>query len=403
MGISVERYRFSSMTAMFADIMQVMKDNGFNLLNIDDQTPTGTPDFSIATKALFAATDAVDPIAVEDSDTAHARFALRQPWRLAFEMDHAKQAIRIYACTPTNIKWTDQVYDIAISKVDTFKQSASQFRSLTSRSGLLTSNSGHTYETTFSASVDEGPKYFTGVDWTAPAQLDTTDGNLYSIRYEHFGFDISKIDLEAIPMSYRLSITDHGLALCIWPEGYDSTGDKFFWFNIQRLVNKDTGVPIIGNEIVGVEGKAPLMCLFSMTGSGGPYEAPDISSPWYHGAYQFVVREFDVHAPTVPVSATIDSADNCRVINSVEQVCHFEGNKMIINMPKGFNTQRFVYPHEMDIIAYTSADVTSQFADIPVTQYGEAEPRRFKALKSNFAHNRGMRLLMLTKGAGIPE
>jgi hypothetical protein len=400
MAITIEKHQFTSMTSLFADIMENMSTNGFTLLNLNDQTPSGSPDFATATKALFAVTDSVDPIAVEDTDTEHANYALRQPWRMAFDLDPVKQAIRIYACTPTNIKMNGQAYDISVSKVDKRPTSGQFYRQLTSRSGLLTTNSGHTFFSNV-ASDATGVVAITGVDWTAPAQMDEPDNLQYTLRYEHFGFDIEKIDKEAIPLSYRMSISDHGIALCVWPEGYDNTGDKFFWFNIQRLVDKDTGAPIIGDEEEGIQGKAPLFCVFSMTGSGGPQENPNIGAPWIHGAYMFTVREFDIHAPTMPVSATIDTADNTRVFNSVEQVSHYEGNKMVITMLKGFNTQRFIYPHEMDMVAIVSADVTSQFSDIPVTQYGEPEPRVFKALKANFANNRGARLLMLSKGAGI--
>jgi hypothetical protein len=53
------------------------------------------------------------------------------------------------------------------------------------------------------------------------------------------------------------------------------------------------------------------------------------------------------------------------------------------------------------MIAYASADVTSQFATHEVTVYGEAQPREYRALNANHADNKGMRIYFQISGIGM--
>lgn len=397
MGFAVERHNYTSVQDLCAALVNDMQANGFKVLNFNGTPNAGggtvTIDNTIQ-KVLLAATDEVDPIAVEDDNVAHENYALRQPWRFVVEVDQVKQAIRWYACTPTNIVFDGSNFDVAISFYNSNNhlqvQNDQKFTQI-KKSGML------------------GTQAFTRAqriitpNWAAPIPKfidgDQSDVEKYSWRYEHFGFDIENMDRESIPLSYRLAITDHGIAFCMWTEAFDDAGNRFHWWNIQRMVNKDTGAPIIGNELPGVEGKAPLFCVFSMVGGGGAESSLDAAE--YDDVYYFTVRERDVNAPTFPVSASIDTADSNRIINTVQQVSISEANKLVISMMKGLNTQRYAYPHELDMIAYVSADVVSQWANVNVRQYGEAEDRSFRALKANHSKNKGMRILMLSKGAGI--
>lgn len=180
------------------------------------------------------------------------------------------------------------------------------------------------------------------------------------------------------PMSYRLSITDHGMALFVWEEGSDADAKNFSWFVCQRPVDHITGVPLQA-------GHCPLVCLFGLTG----------------GVYKFIARENDVNRPTRPVIATQDSEDSHAIINAQKQVAITENNRYVITFPNGINTARYMYTEELDLIAYTSADVISQYSDVPITVYGEAAARTYKAMQANGAFNTGMRMLVLVKGAGI--
>lgn len=397
MGFAVERHNYTSVQDLCAALVNDMQANGFKVLNFNG-TPntvggTVTIDNTIE-KVLLAATDDVDPIAIEDDDVAHEKYALRQPWRFVVEVDQTKQAIRWYACTPTNIVFDGSNFEVATSYYNSnnhLQVPGDQKFTQIKKSGMLGTQSYTRAQRIITPNwASSVPKFADG---------DQSDVEKYSWRYQHFGFDIENMDRESIPLSYRLAITDHGIAFCMWTEAFDDAGDRFHWWNVQRMVNKDTGAPIIGDELPGIEGKAPLFCVFSMVGGGGGDNSLDAAA--YDDVYYFTVRERDVNAPTFPVSASIDTADSNRIINTVQQVSISEANKLVISMMKGLNTQRYAYPHELDMIAYVSADVVSQWANVNVRQYGEAEDRSFRALKANHSKNKGMRILMLSKGAGI--
>lgn len=403
MGIAVERNNFVGVGRMVAQLCRDMAANGFDAIYVDGAIAQGsTPTFDqTMQRVIFAATQAVDPLAIEDSDTSNPDFDKRQPWRFVIEVDDVKQTIRWYACTPTNIldDWT-----VATSRTrmnPAVGGSSGQFDTFTQKSGFM-----YAFASTLTNGVDSTASLLSGdeaSDWLTVRRRDgqalqtIKDVDRYSFRYEHFGYDVNgtgaaKVNVESIPLSYRLAISDHGIAFCMWIESKDSEGNHFHWWNVQRMVNKDNGEPI-------VDGKAPLFCVFSMKGGGGA----DVNVADLNAVHYFVVREIDVNAPTFPVSASVDTADSNRIINVVQQVSISEENKLVISMMKGLNSQRYAYPHELDMIGYVSADVVSQWADIEVEQYGEGEEnkRSFKAMQSNFRNNSGMRILMIQRGAGI--
>ena len=103
------------------------------------------------------------------------------------------------------------------------------------------------------------------------------------------------------------------------------------------------------------------------------------------------------------VPADEHTVDYSAVINSKQQVAISEGNRYIIHFPNGLNTSRFSYTHEVDLIAYTSADVVSDGTEISVYVYGEEEPRVYVGGKSNGPNNTGLRMLFLKSGGGIVE
>jgi len=178
------------------------------------------------------------------------------------------------------------------------------------------------------------------------------------------------------PMSYRLTTCAHGFALFVWNEATDSVGNSFSWLAVQRSVDNASGAPYI-------TGKSPVYAVFSH---------PKL------GILKFVVRESDVHKPTIAVSATANTEDSRAIINAEPQVAITEDNKYVVTIPNGLNTPRYSYTHELDVIAITSADVVSQWAEVPLTQYGESQPRVYKAMCANGANNTGMRVLMLMSG-----
>lgn len=213
------------------------------------------------------------------------------------------------------------------------------------------------------------------------------------------------------PMSYAVTISDRGLAIFVWEHGTDQYSNRFSWLIVQRPVNHTTGQQI-------VSGKAPVHCVYGLM-------KPQTNQPWAAGdslnLRRFIVREADVQVPypqapvvtTAPnrndvtlqgVDATQSTRDYAPIINAHQQVAITEDNKYVVVLPNGLNTSRYAYTHELDMIAYTSADVVSMGADVPVQVYGEGAPRIYRAMHANGPDNTGMRILMLRSGGGVePE
>ena len=124
--------------------------------------------------------------------------------------------------------------------------------------------------------------------------------------------------------------------------------------------------------------------------------------------FKFVVREADVLRPSIPVSATRNFPDSNSIINSNQQISITENNEYVITFPTGLNTARYAYTEELDMIAFTSADVISHESTAQVTVYGEGSPRQYVGMQHNLAGTNplyspkwGVRMLCLVSGGGI--
>ena len=60
------------------------------------------------------------------------------------------------------------------------------------------------------------------------------------------------------PMSYRLTVTDHGVGLFLWDQASVDQDDDYAWFVVQRHVDQTTGQPEFTQ-------KSPVHCLYSPT------------------------------------------------------------------------------------------------------------------------------------------
>lgn len=230
-----------------------------------------------------------------------------------------------------------------------------------------------------------------GIKSPYPVGMVNTKGTMPAIGVDPTTFDFSPyyfvyrdgaqstpIGARAYPLSYRLTITDRGLALCIWEDAGDAdTTPTVSWLVVQRPVDHLTGE-------VFKTGHAPVFAVFGMGGSTG----------------KFVVREDDVQKPTLAVPAHANSEDSRAILNIANQVSITEDNRYVITFPNGLNTPRYQYTQELDMLAYTSADVVSEFTNVPLTVYGEGTPRIYKALRSLGGNSTGMRLLFLINGGG---
>lgn len=384
---TLEKRNIVGMEALVQSLAADLAANGFDVINVNDSTNT-TIDAD-SKRILLKPTEAVDPLAIEDSDTANANYANRQPWRLMFEVDNEEGGFRVWANTPTNVKIDSATQEVSISRNGSSGAASKQ------TSGLLT------YQ-----SWDESATYKALNVLLPEGKMAATAGNkLYTMNVAYWGFDLAKVDYEAFPLSYRLTVTPRGIMCFVWVESRDNAGSSYGWFCIQRMVD--------ANGAAVISGKAPLFCVFSENGGGGAdsegkgtinldgitHDA--LNAPKPTGINKFTVREQDINAPDKPHSAVIDTADASRIINSVQQVSTSEDNQFILNFPKGLNTQRYSYPHELDLFAYTSADVISQWSETDVTVFGENSPRKYKAMNANHINNKGMRILMLIEGGGV--
>lgn len=60
------------------------------------------------------------------------------------------------------------------------------------------------------------------------------------------------------PMSYRITVTDHGMAFFLWEQASVDQDDDYAWFVVQRHVDQVTGQPEFS-------GKSPVHCVYSPT------------------------------------------------------------------------------------------------------------------------------------------
>lgn len=388
MGISKTNRNFTSVQTMMAEVVNSLLDSGaFVAESVNGDTGVLTVDSSIK-NVMLKATDVIDPLAIAESDTTNPNFDARQPWNLYIECGDANVNedgdvdgrspgfINIYALTPTNFTSDSGEIEVAVNYY------AAQ--------GLEIGKSGFLGIESRMKTTALMPKQPYGKNIDALRHPVGTPVNTW--RYEYWDLDTSKISPKSAPISYQLVTSDHGIMFMMWAESFDKEGDKCFWFNIQRMVDKAGAVVTTG--------KAPLFCVFSQNGGGGD----DVNSPDIYGIQHFVVRESDINAPTIPISSVIDQADSTRIINSVQQVSKGEESSFTLNFPRGLNTHRYSYPHELDLFVTTSADSVSQYTEVEVSAYDEETPRKYRAMNANFDNNTGMRVLMLIEGPSVtPE
>lgn len=341
MSYTIERNGFTSFQSWVQALSIDIRAAGFTVVNIDGtltNDPVNTP---ITEKILFRANTSVDPVA----DI--------QPWSIALFFNEDEQYVDFYVCTPDQVINSAADFRIARRQV---------FTSFVQSSGKLTEQS---YEFLGTGENRREFKTFSFKQWGIPNS-----------------------DVEANPLSYRFVASPHGISLQVWVESYDSSGEKFAWFLVQRMIDP-AGEPVI-------TGKAPLFCLFSNKGYEDTGGQPDPLS-----IQKFVVRESDVNSPTIPVTALEDTADSSRIINGAQQVSIREGNTIVMFFPNDLNTQRYKYPYQLDMIGAISSDVLSQSSELSIPVFNEDTPRRYRGMNADREFNRGVRILFWVGGGSL--
>ena len=114
---------------------------------------------------------------------------------------------------------------------------------------------------------------------------------------------IEDMDALTYPMSYKLTVSDHGIAMFVFDQAAVDQDDDYAWLVVQRHVNQTTGEPEFGD-------KSPLHCVYSPSkraidvASLSPYyntdDVADLSKP--DPIFGGLGGVFKTEAPTIYVN-----------------------------------------------------------------------------------------------------
>lgn len=307
-------------------------------------------DFATIMASKFpTAIDGTTKVGTFESKLSMDPLAATQPWRLRIEADESEH-LMIYAGTETQLP-DDGTFSLLDNGL--------------SRSGEL--------------------------GYHSPVPGGSPDQNIYFVNRAQYQ-DSQK---QSYPMNYRIVVTNRGVSLFVWETSMDDQAINYSWFVIQRPTNNVTG------EVLKT-GKAPVFALYAIhrQAFSWPSGANDMLLTATTDIIQrMVVREVDVTRPSLSVVADSDSNDGYRSINKYQQVSITEDGRYVLSFPNGLHSKRFFYPNfEMDMIAYSSADVVSESSLATFTAYGETTPRQYRAMMANNPRNTGMRVYQYIGG-----
>lgn len=348
-GFVVERHGFANAQSLIISVITDLLANGFTQPTSSGVVAFDPSNAKAPLKVTLQPGTTVDPLSTGDASA--------QPWRICFDLQALERCF-VYVATPL------QLPDDGSITIDRVVQGSQTY--YTDVLGAIGAQMG--------ASSTQSAINSTGQYSLPPGvQSDEVTKGIINrtVRVGTSG--------AGFPLSYRLSITPRGIWLGVWEDATTQESSNYFnWFLVQRPVDRTTGAVL-------TTGKAPVFCV---SGVGGSY-------------WQFVVRESDILRPGKRRVADSNDEDSEAVLNTEDQVSLSEDGKYIVTFPSRLNTSRYRYPHELDMLATTSADVVSQFSDVPLTVYGESSARSYKAMQANGANNTGMRILIIQNGGGI--
>jgi len=359
---------YTDVRLMLVDICKGMVAGGFVIESIDGDVnskilppsfPVGTPDVPVEFtefKVCLSASVACDPLAVE------------QPWRIVFTVREDSTASMVGAAIPQYLD-VNIATDIQIAK-DGNVAFFSGVEKTQYQVGALVREG-------WTSIIDDKDTMHRNTFFSYPGMLGQWKSDSV----------LGKVDPRTMPLSFHLTCAKHGFSLFVMVEGYDHSGRAYSMCTVQRMINSTDGSVIVG-------GKSPLFCLYSISAS----IEEDVHSVDQTGDAQIlVIRESDVNSPAMYRIASRDTPDGHRMINPLQQISLTEDEKYVIHLPRNLNSTRFYYAHELDLIEYTAAELTSQYQESPVRLYGEDTDRSYKAMRANGKNNTGMRWAILSK------
>ena len=155
------------------------------------------------------------------------------------------------------------------------------------------------------------------------------------------------------PMSYRMTVTDHGMGLFIFDQASVDQDDDYAWFVVQRHVDQTTGQPEFS-------GKSPVHCVYSPTKRPveisdlntyySTQDVADLSKP--RNIFDSFGRELETEAPTIFVNR--DQSFFNDFVNAID----FTGTYAIPQATSGTP----VYKDELDVGFIGGADVSDAVA-----------------------------------------
>tara|TARA_B100001057_G_scaffold295944_3_gene296067 strand:- start:22651 stop:26322 length:3672 start_codon:yes stop_codon:yes gene_type:complete len=173
------------------------------------------------------------------------------------------------------------------------------------------------------------------------------------------------------PMSYRMTVTDHGMGLFIFDQASVDQDDDYSWFVVQRHVDQSTGQPEFS-------GKSPVHCVYSPTKRPveisdlntyySTQDVADLSKP--RNIFDSFGRELETEAPTIFVNR--DQSFFNDFVNAID----FTGTYAIPETSGG----QSVYKDELDVGFIGGADVSDDIA-ILYWNDGASDPKPINELQ----------------------
>lgn len=246
------------------------------------------------------------------------------------------------------------------------------------------------------------------------------------------------------PMSYFLTVADHGIAFAVRDQASSTESDDNAWVVVQRHVDSVTGEPDFTSNT------QPVHCIYQTSEPpvlwsdyGIYFTDREIdkrqSSIGYQGLYdrsgnyvtdfyvnpviaeelaafdmegqgrfrRFVVREKDTLKPwDRHVFAGLNEIDSHSVINPLEQLSLNDDGQLVIQFPNRIGSQRYLFTgKEIDLIAFCDGGSVGQDTLVSSDRFSDTgltnKTRTYKGMMSTQSYGNGMRVLLLTDGWGV--